>query len=45
MAVSPNTVTSADVQNFIIGGGGGGTTTDMWLWNATGGSGNDVLPE
>lgn len=27
------------------GGGGGGTTTDMWLWNATEGSGNDVLPE
>jgi len=28
-----------------VGGGGGGTTTDMWLWNATEGSGNDVLPE
>lgn len=27
------------------GGGGGGTTTDIWLWNATEGSDNDVLPE
>ena len=26
-------------------GGGGGATTDIWLWNATEGSGNDVLPE
>lgn len=28
-----------------IGGGGGGATTDVWLWNNTQGSGNDVLPE
>lgn len=26
-------------------GGGGGATTDIWLWNNTQGSGNDVLPE
>lgn len=29
MAVSPNTVTSTDVQNFIIDGGGGGATRDV----------------
>ncbi len=26
-------------------GGGGSATTDVWLWNDTQGSGNDVLPE
>ena len=33
------------IADNYSGGGGGGTTTDMWLWNATEGSGNDVLPE
>ena len=31
--------------NYSGGGGGGGATTDVWLWNNTQGSGNDVLPE
>lgn len=32
-------------QYVIGGGGGGGATTDVWLWNSTQESGNDVLPE
>lgn len=33
------------LAQYVIGGGGGSATTDVWLWNNTQGSGNDVLPE
>lgn len=45
MAQETAIVNAIDTITANYGGGGGGTTTDMWLWNATEGSGNDVLPE
>lgn len=33
------------IADNYSGGGGGGATTDIWLWNATEGSDNDVMPE